>query len=94
MPMTPPGNSSSSDGERAGEAVDLGDAVADLDDGADAARLRGSSNWSIADLMMLTISSERMAMGSPIVAAEASAADGARQSCSGAARGGPGRLRR
>src|SRR6478735_5700781 len=25
-----------------------------------------SSNWSIADLMMLTISSERMAMGSPI----------------------------
>ena len=37
--MTPSGNSSISDGERAVEAVDLGDAVADLDDRADAARL-------------------------------------------------------
>ena len=39
MPMTPPGNSSSSGRERALEAVDLGDAVADLDDRADVARL-------------------------------------------------------
>ena len=45
-----------------GEAVDLGDAVADLDDRPDAARLDAASNWSIADLMMLVISSERMAM--------------------------------
>ena len=41
MPMTPPGNSSSSLRQRVGQAVDLGDAVADLDDGADAARLGG-----------------------------------------------------
>ena len=48
--------------QRAVEAVDLGDAVTDLDDGADAARLGARSNVSIADLMMLMISSERMAM--------------------------------
>ncbi len=41
MPVTPPGNSRSSDDEGILEAVDLGDAVADLDDGADVARLRG-----------------------------------------------------
>ena len=34
MPMTPPGNSSNSE-QRALQAVDLGDAVADLDDGTD-----------------------------------------------------------
>ena len=39
MPISPSGNSSSSDDERAGQPVDLGDAVADLDDGPDAARL-------------------------------------------------------
>ena len=49
--------------EGAGQAVDLGDAVADLDDGADAcASRRSRRSCSIADLMMLVISSERMAM--------------------------------
>ena len=39
MPMTPPGNSSSSEARAPCEPVDLGDAVADLDDRADVARL-------------------------------------------------------
>ena len=51
--------------EGAREAVDLGDAVADLDHRADAARLGALSKLSIVFLMMLTISSERMAMPSP-----------------------------
>ncbi len=39
MPITPPGNSSSSDDSALAQAVDLGDAVADLDDGPDGACL-------------------------------------------------------
>ena len=41
MPITPSGNSSSSDDRARVEAVDLGDAVTDLDDRPDAARLGG-----------------------------------------------------
>ena len=48
------------------QAVDLGDAVADLDDGPDAAGLGASRrSRSIWLLMMLMISSDRMAIASP-----------------------------
>ena len=50
-------------GERVREAVDLGDPVADLDDGARPSASRQlASNPSMAALMMVVMSSERMAM--------------------------------